>query len=99
MKKTTALLAIFLFAMLTIGARSAFAQGGATGALDGTVLDSSGGAVGDAGVTITDERTGNYRAYVANERLRHFCRNAAAAIDLRGHGEREGLRREHDERH
>jgi hypothetical protein len=59
MKTTRGVLALLIFAMLLTGARSVFAQGGATGALDGTVLDSSGGAVGDAGVTITDERTGN----------------------------------------
>ncbi len=59
MKKMAGLVALLIFAMLALTARSVFAQGGATGALDGTVLDSSGGAVVGADVTITDERTGN----------------------------------------
>jgi hypothetical protein len=49
--------AAILFLLLLFSA-CALAQGGATGALNGTVLDSSGAAIAGAGVQITDERTG-----------------------------------------
>jgi hypothetical protein len=41
-----------------IGVPSAFAQGGATGAISGTVADSSGGSVADAEVQIISDATG-----------------------------------------
>ncbi len=47
---------VFLFAMLMTGGR-AFAQGGATGAISGVVVDGSGGAVADAEVQIIDAKT------------------------------------------
>jgi hypothetical protein len=49
------LAAVFLAGSLC-GAR-AFAQGGATGAISGLVIDTSGGAIGDAEVQIIDART------------------------------------------
>ena len=58
--KRPRLLPVFLgLVFFAAGARGLFAQGGATGALDGTVLDSSGGVVAGADVQIADERTGN----------------------------------------
>jgi Carboxypeptidase regulatory-like domain len=58
--KRLRLLPVFLgLVLFAAGARGLFAQGGATGALDGTVLDSSGGVVAGADVQIADERTGN----------------------------------------
>jgi hypothetical protein len=49
------LAAVFLAGLLV--AVRAYGQGGATGAISGLVLDSSGGAIGDAEVQIIDTRT------------------------------------------
>jgi hypothetical protein len=58
MQRTYRILAgmVFLFAALMMGGR-AYAQGGATGAISGVVVDGSGGAVADAEVQIIDAKT------------------------------------------
>ena len=49
---------VFLFAILNLlSVHSAFAQGGATGAISGTVIDSSGSSVADAEVQIINTAT------------------------------------------
>ena len=45
------------FLMALLAARSAYGQGGATGAISGTVVDTSGGSVAGADVQIIDTRT------------------------------------------
>src|ERR1700722_16139390 len=52
-------LALLFFVVWAGHAPSLFAQGGATGALNGTVVDASGGIIAGAGVKITDERPGH----------------------------------------
>ena len=47
------------FAFLLSSARYGFAQGGATGAISGTVVDTSGGVIPGAEVQIIDKSTGN----------------------------------------
>jgi len=49
------LVVVFLLSGLIAG--RAFAQGGATGAISGVVVDSSGGSIADAAVEIFDSRT------------------------------------------
>jgi hypothetical protein len=56
MKKINSLLAIGVFAFLFTTA--AFGQGGATGAISGSVQDASGGSIAGARVVITSEATG-----------------------------------------
>ncbi|MGB9403628.1 MAG: carboxypeptidase-like regulatory domain-containing protein, partial [Candidatus Acidiferrales bacterium] len=58
MKSMRVVWVLLILAVIAGGARCVFAQGGATGALNGTVLDSSGAAIAGAEVQITDERTG-----------------------------------------
>jgi hypothetical protein len=58
MGKHLKLVALLLATILSAGAR-AHAQGGATGAIAGTVQDSSGGVIVGASVQISDARTGN----------------------------------------
>jgi len=51
-------LGVFLFAVLNLlSVNSAFAQGGATGAISGTVIDSSGSSIADAEVQIINAAT------------------------------------------
>jgi Carboxypeptidase regulatory-like domain/TonB dependent receptor len=51
-------LGVFLLAVLSLSsANRAFAQGGATGAISGTVVDSSGGSVADAEIQIVNSAT------------------------------------------
>src|SRR3984893_17973784 len=49
---------LFVLIAWIAGVPAAFAQGGATGAISGTVTDSSGGSVADADVQIISEATG-----------------------------------------
>ncbi len=56
MKKINSLMAIGVFAFLFTTA--AFGQGGATGAISGSVQDASGGSIAGARVVITSEATG-----------------------------------------
>ena len=49
---------LFVLIAWIVGVPAAFAQGGATGAISGTVADSSGGSVADADVQIISEATG-----------------------------------------
>src|SRR5271154_4779803 len=57
MHRTHRILAGVLFLFITLLGGRAFAQGGATGAISGVVVDSSGGAVADAEVQIIDAKT------------------------------------------
>lgn len=52
-------LLVLLLATILAGGLRAHAQGGATGAITGTVQDSSGGVIAGATVQISDARTGN----------------------------------------
>ncbi|MBZ5700707.1 MAG: TonB-dependent receptor [Acidobacteriia bacterium] len=51
------LLAVLLTTAVSLAGVRAYGQGGATGAISGTVLDASGGAIADAEVQIIDTRT------------------------------------------
>jgi len=55
---------VFLLAVV-LGACNAYGQGGATGAISGTVLDSSGGAVADADVQIINTATDSVTRKIA----------------------------------
>jgi len=57
---------VVAFACL-VGASSAFAQGGTTGTLTGTVVDAQGSAVPGATVTATEAETAAVRSVVSNE--------------------------------
>lgn len=59
MKSNRVFIAFVILAVSAVCAHEAFAQGGATGAINGTVVDASGGIIASATVKITDERTGN----------------------------------------
>lgn len=57
MKATLKFFPLLVVFLLAFSAAPAFAQGGATGAISGTVLDTSGGSVAGAEVQIIDVRT------------------------------------------
>jgi Carboxypeptidase regulatory-like domain/TonB dependent receptor len=51
------LLVVLVFGLLAAASTSSYAQGGATGAINGVVVDTSGGAIADADVQIVDKGT------------------------------------------
>src|SRR5258706_1448109 len=67
-------LALLLTALAACGFTSgpAMAQGGATGALTGTVLDPTGGGIPDASIRIIDTATGQAARSVTTNSLRSF---------------------------
>src|SRR6516162_5311053 len=59
-RRSQFLLGVFFLAILQLaGFRAAYGQGGATGAISGVVVDSSGSTVADAEVQITSRATGS----------------------------------------
>ena len=56
---------VFVFVWLSIFSVAALAQTSGTGALTGTITDSSGAVVADVKVTVTNEATGETRTVVS----------------------------------
>ena len=84
-------LAVVVLLLTGISAGEVYGQGGATGAISGVVVDTSGASIADAEVQIVDSRTdalarkGNrqrqYGANLSPAPLSQGCRNGLRRID------------------
>ncbi len=66
---------------------NAYGQGGATGAISGVVVDTSGGSIAAADIQIIDSRTESIVRKVATNTRRDFRRNVVTAGELHRGGE------------
>jgi hypothetical protein len=75
LNKRGVLLVVALFCLFAVTPTALYSQGAGTGSIIGTVMDSSGGAVVDATVTLTDITLGTERTATANETGRYVLAN------------------------